>query len=120
MRDTRSAVERAVPKEVTRVHKGTQKVGDVAVSTSIEVETSECAKLLAVAGDSQKIGAFLDWLMNERDPPLAICALTEEGREVGQYYPAPVRIQGLLAEYFDIDEDQCERERQALLEAIRR
>lgn len=57
--------------------------------------TTECEKLHKVSGDSQKIGAFLDWLQNERH--VVLCQY--DGRND---YPFPIHtsIEKLLAEYF--------------------
>lgn len=106
-------------KDVTRIHKSTTKVGDVAVTTAIEVETTECARLAAVSDHSQRIGEFLHWLQANRTPALTLCAVSEDSED-DRYYPARVRIETLLAEYFKIDLNKVERERRALLEGIRR
>lgn len=96
-----------------RVHKGTTRVGDIEVTTSVLVPTPELDRLLAIAPDSQKIGAFLDWL-GEQD--IILCEQNANGR----FEPACRSIPSLLAAYFDIDENKCEVERRQLLEAIRR
>lgn len=100
------------------VHKGTQTVGDVEVSTTILVPVPEHDKLRKVATESQSCGAFLDWLTGERG--LILCEMCEMESENDRFYPAQVRIQSLLAEYFEIDERKLEDEKLAMLEAIRR
>lgn len=82
---------------------------------SIHFATPECDKLLAVSADSQKIGAFLEWLEQERE--LTICDL--DYRREDRYYPAYIPINKLLAEYFKIDLNKVEQERSALLDGIR-
>lgn len=76
------------------------------------MSTPELDKLAAVANDSQVIGDFLEWL-------------DTHGRFVGQWYderaaPAAIGTEALLAEYFGIDLKRVERERRAILEAVRR
>jgi hypothetical protein len=75
----------------------------------------EVEKMSEVTGDSQTIGAFLDWLRNERG--LAIC---EADEDTGYYYPYRATIEELLAEYFNIDLDRAEQEKRAILRRLRR
>jgi hypothetical protein len=70
----------------------------------------EHVKLRAVKDDSQKLGAFLDWLQeqgialyHDEPEPLAVCLTTEK----------------LLAKYFEIDLDKIETEKRAMLEEQR-
>lgn len=42
------------------------------------------------------------------------------GYHEGEYYGARLTIEKLLAKYFEIDLDKCEKERQALLDAIQK
>lgn len=79
---------------------------------SIHIETNECDKILRVRRESQTIGEFLEWLQGPRE--LTIC---ESGRH-HSFYPAHISIQNLLAEYFEIDQNQAEKERRAILTAI--
>lgn len=77
-------------------------------------------KMRLVQRDSQVIGEFLDWLLNQKglrlahyvgEPPFAeLLPYHGDGR-----YPL---IEALLAEYFDIDLDQAERERRILLGSL--
>lgn len=103
--------------DVTRIHKGTQRVGDVEIETSIAVETTECAKLVAVSKDSQTIGTFLDWLRSGRVPRVTLCVMDDSSE---RYRPSYTSIEKLLAEYFEIDLNKVEEERRAILEGIRR
>lgn len=73
----------------------------------------ECAKMAAVQDKSQAIGAFLDWL-------------SEKGIVLASYYeeaelsPYRTNIEQLLAEYFEIDLDKVDKEKQAMIEELRR
>lgn len=84
---------------------------------NIHIETSECDKLLKVAPDSQKIGAFLEWLQEERQTVLAVYG--DERNTRSTLFPDHTSIQNLLAEYFQIDMAQVERERAAILDGLR-
>lgn len=78
------------------------------------VETTECDRLATVSGDSQTIGEFLDWLQHERAKAVTLCILSDYDR----FVPLRVRIEQLLAEYFEIDLDKVERERRGVLAAL--
>lgn len=69
-------------------------------------------KLRAVKENSQVIGEFLDWLINEQHVVLA----THRGHIL---MPVVSSIQKWLARYFDIDEDRLEDEKRAILAEIR-
>lgn len=77
-----------------------------------KVPTPELDKMQKVKDQSQVVGAFLDWLQNETD--MVIGAWERE-----RMYPVHKSIEELLAEYFEIDLNKVERERRALLDAIR-
>lgn len=72
---------------------------------------TELEKLHTVADESQKIGAFLEWLGNQ-----GIVLGCWRGDEL---YPERLSIEKLLASYFEIDFDQVEREKRAMLDARR-
>jgi hypothetical protein len=99
--------------------------------TTGESKYPECDKIVAVHGQSQKLGEFLDWLEGK-------------GIHLGRWAPTPAELvmnrmtgkripihdeetfvelfisrEKLLAEFFGIDLNKVEAERQALLEAIR-
>lgn len=91
-------------------------------------ECPECERLAVVAPKSQAIGNFLDWL-RERGVYLStehehgdgcynggdrVC-----GASKGELVPYLRDIEQLLAEFFDIDLKKVDRERSALLDAIR-
>ena len=76
-------------------------------------EFPEHDKLKAVREDSQKLGSFLEWLQeqgwalvryNSNDDPVLRYESTEE----------------TLAKYFEIDLNELENEKQAMLEQLRR
>jgi hypothetical protein len=79
----------------------------------------ECDKLTAVAGDSNLIGQFIDFLVEEKG--FAICELRSYsygGRNIEDWAPAKVQPHELLAEFFDIDLDKVEEERRAILDFL--
>lgn len=76
----------------------------------------ECDRLLEVADESKKIGAFLDWLVRngyyiaEWDHrPLADAALIRTNKT----------FEGLLADYYEIDLEKVNSEKQAILNFLR-
>lgn len=82
----------------------------------------EHEKLAAVKDESQAIGEFLEeWCQSRR---MALCELVDSGRRRGfgatepvlEYVPVP-DLQRLLAEFFDIDLRELEREKRAMLAA---
>lgn len=85
------------------------------VTVSRVVETTECEKLRLAAPDSQKLGEFLDWLREEKD--FRLCEDIGDRNHV-VYSPVSVRLEDLLAEYFKIDLNKVEKERQGLLAAL--
>lgn len=92
------------------------------------VPATECEKLIRVASDSQKIGAFIDWMRErgwefarmhshndcERENGYFTCGYCKD-----EFEPDRRSINTILAEYFEIDIDKVEAERRAILEAIR-
>jgi hypothetical protein len=80
-------------------------------------ECLECEKLAAVSEESNKIGAFLDYLrMNGY-----VLAKWGDTREEYclEMHLSDVNINHLLAEYYDIDLDKVEKERKSLLKWLR-
>lgn len=72
-------------------------------------ETPMLEKLRSVRHESQQIGEFLEWLEHQ-----GIHLMTYgEGDELSPDYRG---VERLLADYFEIDLVQVEKERQALLE----
>lgn len=74
--------------------------------------THECEKLVNVSEQSQKIGEFLDWLLNEKG---YVLAKWNESRYTDRLLDQHVSINSLLADYFKIDLNKVELERRALL-----
>ncbi len=87
----------------------------------------ECEKLQSVSEESQRIGFFLEWLKNQ----YSLC-VWQEGRKdyFGDdpedyiyspegYYPDRKSIEAILAEYFQIDMDKVNEEREQILRDIR-
>ncbi len=101
-------------------------------------ECPECDRMAKVSEVSQKIGEFLEWLESKdfricqwvdgtSDAARIAAAFsfnTEKMDELDNvpnegYYPITTNIEKLLAEYFEIDLNKVEKERRALLEALR-
>jgi hypothetical protein len=80
----------------------------------------ECEKMRAVQGQSQVVGAFLDWLSSVKRVHLMVDFESDE-TDMNGPVQVPIResIEELLAEYFEIDLKKVEKEKQALLEYIR-
>ena len=73
-------------------------------------------KLEAVVERSQAIGEFLDVFL----PSKNIHFGRPSAFEGGGLNPIHINIQELLAEFFDIDRDKLEKEKEAILDEIRR
>jgi len=71
----------------------------------------EHQRMSAVAGQSQVIGEFLDWL-----PTIGV-VLCEPWEE--SFYPSGRTTTSLLAEFFGIDLNKIETEKRAMLAALR-
>lgn len=80
----------------------------------------EHAKLARVKNESQAIGTFLDWLVNERG--VFLCERTQRSLVggIGDVWVPISRREGILSEYFEIDEAKLEQEKLAILEAHRK
>lgn len=85
----------------------------------------ECAKLLAVRERSQGIGEFLEWAAAP-GRGYVLCFLRAKRDYIGdvvegwqEYSPIATSTEKLLAEFFGIDLATVEREKQALLAALR-
>lgn len=70
-------------------------------------EYPEHDKMHGVVEASQAIGEFMEWLGSE-----GIHFATEEN---GRYLPTHLNIQTVLAQYFEIDLDEIEREKRRML-----
>lgn len=95
------------------------------------MKTPELDKMAKVREQSQGAGAFLDWLSSEKN--LTSCEQHEHddtcygkddirmcGFRDGDYVPASVNIEKLLAEYFDIDLEKAENERRKILASLQK
>lgn len=88
---------------------------------------TECEKMLAVKEKSQAIGEFIVWLREEKGILLAEYHTHDEscdgGNACGIYSDQPVpwrhNMERLLAEFFGIDLEKVEEEKQAMLEVMR-
>jgi len=81
-------------------------------------EYPEHDKLVQVRDKSQAIGEFLDWLQNERDIVLAEYHEHAMSRK-DVLLPAHAHIETLLGEFFEIDPEKLENEKQYMLEQLR-
>ena len=72
-------------------------------------------KVRAVKNESQRLGAFIEWL-NEKD--MQICE-GEEGLHGVRWYPTTKNIERLLAEYFEIDLQKVGEEKDAMVAEMR-
>lgn len=86
----------------------------------------EHLKMEAIQDKSQAIGQFLDWLLHERPDGVVDLVVFDEDieQDVNVRWSMSTAnkvniIQGLLAEYFDIDLVKIEKEKQAMIEACR-
>ena len=75
-------------------------------------------KMLTVKDDSHKLGEFIDWLSSNKGVILAMWGeANDENEEPTDYlYPCNIKLERLLAEYFEIDYDAMEKEKKAILE----
>ena len=90
------------------------------------MKTPELEKIATNADESQKIGQFLSWLLDEQQ--ISLCeydeSATERCWEDGMdddfeiYAPVGMKIEQLLAQYFGVDLAKAEKERQGLLAEI--
>ena len=90
-----------------------------------QIKTPELNKMLAMQDKSQKIGEFLEWLseqdielMKQPEEKCSDCYECENCGSVIMEYINQNREQ-MLADFFDIDLGKCEKERTALLDAVR-
>lgn len=74
--------------------------------------TPELDKMKSVKDQSEIIGGFIDWLSCNQ---LEICIRNPDD----DLFPVRKSIEQLLAQYFKINLNKCERERQAVLSYVR-
>lgn len=80
-----------------------------------EQPQSELVKMLAVQGESQVIGEFIDWLSSKG---MTICSSTG-GLRGTLFQPVGTPTEELLAQHFGIDLQAAEAERRAILADLR-
>jgi hypothetical protein len=79
------------------------------------IPTSECDKMVRVRPESQAIGEFLNWMRHEKNYVIAQYGPSQsDGLE-----PVYLNIEKTLAEFFDIDLQKVEQERQDILLHLR-
>ena len=70
---------------------------------------------------TEHVGAFLEWLSSNG---MSVCETfngdSSEGIEEGAYLPISAGVEGLLARYADVNLDNCEHERVAVLAWVRK
>lgn len=79
----------------------------------------ELEKMKAARPRSQIIGEFLEWL-DEQGIRLMTPLMVGDRQVRGEYELIHSSKEALLAKYFEIDMDEVEKERQLLLEEIRK
>lgn len=72
----------------------------------------EHQKLKAVKDESQALGEFLDWLKQKE---ITLCQYSRADLE---YLPVIQRTDQVLADYFEIDLDKIEQEKQTMVKAL--
>lgn len=75
-------------------------------------------RMRLISDESQSIGRFLDWLQDEKG--CVICQSDEIFPGEFEYAPIRTPPERLLAQYFDINLDVIENEKQQMLEELRR
>ena len=91
------------------------------------METPELDKMSKVQDDSQVIGEFLEWATSSGYNFTQTKTVKAEGYslnkdetyEYDKEIEAPVNIEKVLAEFFEIDLDKANAEREAVFAAIR-
>ena len=76
----------------------------------------EHEKLQKIKDQSQAIGEFLEWLRYTKDYRICIY----DPNDYDHYIPVFTSTNDLLAEYFDIDQNKLESEKQEILEELRK
>jgi hypothetical protein len=74
------------------------------------IETPEIDKMKAIAGDSQKIGNFIEWLSENK---MEICEIRH-----GKRFSITGSIEKLLSKYFEIDLIKVDKEKQTILDEL--
>lgn len=82
-----------------------------------KMETPTLDKMKFVQRESQAIGSFLEWLKRDKGVSL-MHTVFDEGSGRGVEIPFSYNIEKLLAEYFEIDLNEAEKEKRAILEDL--
>ena len=88
-----------------------QEVEEPAVEQEVPQTYPEHAYLKKISEKGNTCGAFLDWLQTKKE--FVLCYISDNAHS--PYTPAYVGIEKLLAEFFEIDRDTLEQEKQAML-----
>ena len=81
-----------------------------------EPETPELNKQRAILPQAHAVGDFFDWL---EEQSIVLCQVSTEGLIWGEdCRPIGTLKLQLIANYFDIDLEKCDDERQAILDYI--
>lgn len=79
-------------------------------------------KIKALDGHNQTVGEFLDWLLDDKG--YSLCTLIPEGDnrydDPEHWQPINQHTEKLLYEFFGIDSDKIEQEKQHMLEECRK
>lgn len=75
----------------------------------------ELDKMQKVQNQSQTIGEFLGWLSEQK----IWLSKYDTDQHYDRLFPLHTGTEQLLADYFEIDLDKAEKERQALLDEVR-
>jgi hypothetical protein len=73
-------------------------------------------KITALGGANQHIGAFIEWLNDNR---YTICEWQNAGDEGRGYFPVSRSINSWLYQYFQIDPVKIEQEKRSMLDELR-
>lgn len=76
----------------------------------------EREKLLEVHEESQTLGLFMEWLFSNHG---VLCRWYDDEYEEGMFCPTYESIESILADYFNIDRDKAEQEREELMAWLR-
>jgi hypothetical protein len=78
-------------------------------------------KLVAISDKSQVIGSFIEWLENEKE--IRLCTFVPARREdriwiAEGYTPINESINDLLAEFFNIDQNKINQEKENMIKKL--
>lgn len=86
------------------------------------IKTPTLDRMMEVKDQSQEIGSFLDWLSSEKK--ITLCE--DRGQTCMMYHgkatyhsPIMTSFEELLAEYFEIDLKEADKEKRGLLASLR-